>query len=144
MFGLIMGAVALGAAVIGGITSAVATSKQSKALEEQARANQAQVLKETEETVGDIRLEGGQFASMQKAMIGASGVSMKSGSPLATIMDTQQKIEKDISRVRQGGEFEAGQYAAQAESLKKTRPWQIGTSLFNTAYKVGSAGATFF
>lgn len=144
IFSVIMGAIALGSAVIGGITSAVAGWKQSKALEEQAEANAAQVAIETAQQIADIREEGAELAGTQRAMIGASGVSLKTGSPLAVLRDTQRGIQKDIKRVQQGGEFEAGQYTKQAQTYRKTRPWQLGSSLMNTVYQVGSAGATFF
>lgn len=154
MFALIAGAIAAGAALIGGITSAAAASQVSKAQQEMAEANRAQAIKEarqieeaTQLQISDLRTQQKRFMGQQKALIGKSGVLLTSGSPLALVAETSRMAAEDVRRLSLAGQmeketrlFEASQFGEQAEMYRKSRPWQIAGSLLGGI----ASGASMF
>ena len=101
--------------IVGGIFgSGKASSEQKKAYREskeaQIRAYQYNVgatEKEIEqvkylgqETRADIRREGGATKRAQSAAMGASGAVIGTGSPLMTMTETAESIERDLLRMR--------------------------------------------
>jgi len=145
---------AAGAALVGGIISAAATSQQSKAEEEMALANQTQAEKEAGQIreayglqLSDLKTQQARFMGQQKAMIGKSGVKLTTGSPLELLAETSRVHAEDVRRLKLAGEIEAGgrafeasQYGKQAEAYRKTRPWQVAGSLFGS---IGQASSYF-
>ena len=142
---MIWAIIAAGAAIIGGAVSAVAGSKESKAREAMARSNEAQAIKEAgqieeayEWKASDLKTQQARFRGHQKAVIGKAGVELSSGSPLALQAETARMMSEDVRRPSLAGQwekearlFEGSQYGEQADMYKKTRPWQIGGSLFS-------------
>jgi len=126
---LIAGVIAAGAAIIGGISSAVATSKASKAQEEAAETQAGQVREEYQWKVGDLKTQQARFRGNQKAVIGKAGVELSSGSPLALQAETSRMMAEDVRRLKQQGEWSAETLESEAEMYKKTRPWQVAGSL---------------
>lgn len=138
MFAFIIGAIAAGAALIGGALKAKALSDESKAEEAAAREEAQQTRQRTEFQVEDLQLQQKQFAGTQQAMIGRSGVKLTSGSPLALIGETSRRMTQDVSRLRQQGEWDAEAMEAEADVLKKTRPYQVWGSLLGSLASAGS------
>jgi hypothetical protein len=138
MFAFIIGAIAAGAALIGGVLKAKAASDESKAEEAAAREEAAQTRQATEFKVEDLQLQQKQFAGTQQAMIGRSGVKLTSGSPLALIGETSRRMSQDVARLRQQGEWDAEAMEAEADVLKKTRPYQVWGSLLGSLASAGS------
>ena len=134
----IIAAIAAGAALIGGLFKAKAASDQSKAEEAAAREEARQTRIETEWKVGDLQLQQKQFLGTQQAMIGRSGVKLSSGSPLALISESSRRMSQDVSRLRQQGEWDAEAMEAEADVLKKTRPYEVAGSLLGTLAFAGS------
>ncbi len=128
---LTMAIIAAGAALLGGVASAVAVSKESKAKEEAARSAADQVRKETQWKIGDLQTQQKQFMGTQQAMIGRSGVKLTSGSPLALMGETSRRMAEDVRRMYQQGEWDAEAMLEEADLYKKTRPWQVGGSLLS-------------
>jgi hypothetical protein len=130
--------IAAGAALIGGALKAKAASDESKAEEAAAREEAEQTRQATEFKVEDLQLQQKQFAGTQQAMIGRSGVKLTSGSPLALIGETSRRMSQDVSRLRQQGEWDAEAMEAEADVLKKTRPYQVWGSLLGSLASAGS------
>lgn len=128
MFWLFAG-LAAGAALLGGAVKAKAASEESRAKEAAAREEALQVRKETEWKVGDLQLQQKQYAGQVTARIGASGVKISSGSPLALQAENARRMTQDVERLRQQGEWEAEHLEAEADIYRRTRPYQVGGSL---------------
>jgi hypothetical protein len=143
----VLGAIAAGAAVIGGITRAIGTAKASKAAEEQAEQNAAFARGEAKQlarargmAVGDIGRAVGTTVGKIRSVAGASGVKATSGSPLAAINLSYANAERDKARAQlqynmeiAGRRHEASQYSQQAQSEKDTRFWQVSSSILGSA-----------
>ena len=106
---------------IGGMAGSAKAAEQSEAayeasLEEKSRAykfNIGQTKEEIgqikyagQETRADIRKEGDQFLRGQAAAIGASGAVIGVGSPLMTMIETAESIERDLLRTQRLEEME--------------------------------------
>ena len=120
---------AAGAAILGGVASAVAGSQASKAQEEAAETQAGQVREEYQWKVGDLKTQQARFRGNQKAVIGRAGVELSSGSPLALQAETSRMMSEDVRRLKQQGEWSAETLESEAEMYKKTRPWQVAGSL---------------
>ena len=129
MFALI--AIAAGAAILGGVASAVAGSQASKAQEEAAETQAGQVREEYQWKVGDLKTQQARFRGHQKAVIGKAGVELSSGSPLALQAETSRMMSEDVRRLTQQGAWEVEALESEAEIYKKTRPWQVAGSLLS-------------
>ena len=127
MFALL--AIAAGAAIIGGVASAVATSKANKAQEEAAETQAGQVREEYQWKVGDLKTQQARFAGHQRAVIGRAGVELSSGSPFALQAETARMMAEDVRRLKQQGEWSAETLETEAEMYKETRPWQVAGSV---------------
>lgn len=153
MLGLLAG-LAVGATILGGIFKARQTKKESEAREEEARWQAAeiraeseraagQVRKETRWRISDLKTQQRQFMGRQKVLVGSSGVMLTSGSPLSLFTETARRAQEDVRRLEQqgaydvetiltGAKYEAGAQERAAEYYRRSRPWQIGSSLFGT------------
>lgn len=114
----VIGVMGLGLGIIGTVGGMIGSSEaaaQSEAaykasLEEKVRAygfNIGQTETEIEqvkyagqETRTDIRREGDQFLRGQAAAIGASGAVIGVGSPLMTMTETAENVERDLLRTQ--------------------------------------------
>ena len=126
---LVFGAIAAGASLLGSAMNAVGTYKASQAQEQEAREAARQTRLETGWKIADLQVQQKQFRGTQMALIGRSGVSLSSGSPLALMGETSRRQIEDVRRLKQQGEWEAESLLTQAEMYKKTRPWQLAGSL---------------
>jgi hypothetical protein len=116
-------------------------AKQSASLAERDAANQR--------AASQIRAENYQEEARRKmatmrARYAGSGVTME-GTPLLTLMESAREREKDLQRIRWGGEAQASTYEGEAglrrmmgEQSYKQGIMGAGTSLLSGASKIGS------
>lgn len=134
----ILGLIAAGAGLLGGIMNAVSTAQASQAQQEeavaqaelaesqaaqltaQAQETAGQIRKETEWKIGDLQTQQRQFMGQQKVLIGRSGVKLSSGSPLALLTETSRRAGEDVRRMWQQGEWGAENVLAQASMESET------------------------
>jgi len=147
--GILAGILALGGAVIG----AIGQVKASTSAEEQALSNETQALKEAQQlaqaramAVGDIGRAAHKTVGSARAVIGASGVKLTTGSPLAAVNQSYANAERDISRTRQQYNYEIGarqheasQYGSQAQAERKTRWWNFAGTILSGGAQMASA-----
>jgi hypothetical protein len=130
---LVLGAIAAGAQLLGGIFGAIGLSQQSQAQEQEAEAQAqlaeqtaaaeraraeeiaGQIRQETEWNVADLETQQRQFRGQQVALIGRSGVRVSSGSPAALLAETGRRQGEDVRRLRQQGEWTAQGVLEEAE-----------------------------
>jgi len=72
-----------------------------------------------QEARAETRREGEQAIRGQAAAIGASGASIGAGSPLMTMVETSESLERDILRLRRLEEMEVEKKESQIEFMEQ-------------------------
>jgi len=90
----------LGLNFLGGLQRRKAEREQRKTIKQLALTDIAAIQTKLQEDIGDIERTGASFKHEQRAMIGASGVKLSSGSPLALLQKTDVGIGRDIQRLK--------------------------------------------
>ena len=160
-------ALAIGAAVAGvaaaastalGVAGAVEQSKQAEA---NARAQEAQmnynkrveeleasrVEAEAAENARRQRMEAEKLKAQQRALLGASGAAMNSGSPLAVLGQTALDEELKVQDIHYSGARQAANHTEQAKMFgyqaavaRAQRPSAAGTALTIAGNLAGGVG----
>jgi hypothetical protein len=73
-----------------------------------------------------IEEQGERFQAEQATRFAKSGVMIDSGSPLATLMDTAVRIERNAMKTRLSGEWDAGGLTPQRRLTTRWRSPVIG------------------
>ena len=124
--GAVLSAVGATVGAVGGTVGAVEQHKQAeanaKAQEAQANYNKrleereaARVEAETAENARRQREAAEQLKAQQRALLGASGAAMTSGSPLAVLGQTAADEEMKVQNIHAGGAAEANKHREQAK-----------------------------
>lgn len=91
---------------------------QAAAMESQASIYEAQAADARKRAAREERLmreQGERVKGRQRAVLGASGVSLSTGSPQDLLADTQRSIEMDAWTIRENAGREAWGYQSQAK-----------------------------
>lgn len=120
-------AIAAAASIAGAAMSASSAIQQGKAAkaasEFQAGIMQQQADRERQEAAAkedDFRVDASRMMARRRALLGARGVEIGEGSPLAVTEDMAGEIELQALRIRNGGELNATRLTQQA-SLERFR-----------------------
>ncbi len=100
----------------------------------EGEAGTARAVAAREEEVHRAKLQ--RMLGTQKALYGAAGVDIASGSPLLTMMSTAEEGEREAEFIKYGGEVNA------TEKLNEARANRYYGKQASTAGKIG-AGSTF-
>lgn len=148
----VLGVLGLGIGVAGLVGSSKAAEQSEAAyeasLEEKIRAYEFNIGQKKEEigqlrykggeTRADIRREGEQFMRGQAATIGASGAEIGVGSPLMTMTETAESIERDIIRTQRLEEMEIKKRRQEIKFMKgEIKELTPATATGPTAFKQG-------
>ncbi len=101
----------------------------------EAEAGVARAGAAREEEVHRAKLQ--RMLGTQRALYGAAGIDITSGSPLLTMMSTAEEGEREAEFIKYGGEVSA------TEKLNEARANRYYGKQSSTAGKIG-AGSTFF
>ncbi len=89
----------IGRSIIGGEQQKVREKEERKLMQASSLQDIATLQIQTDKYLTDIQEKGAAFKHEQKAMIGASGVKLTSGSPLAMLQKTDTGIQRDIDNL---------------------------------------------
>jgi hypothetical protein len=102
-----------------------------------------------------VEEQGKRFQAQQATGCAKSGVMLDSGSPLATLMDTTIRVERNAMKTRLAGEWDAGALdssasaydtmasnSAMAGVYKAAGSFLSGASAMQGAYNPGGGGVT--
>lgn len=110
---------------LGAVTSAYGAYAQGQAqgaaMDAQAKIYEAQAADSQRRAAREERLmreQGSRIKGRQRAVLGASGVNLSTGSPMDTIADTQRSIEMDAWTIRENAGRESWGYQSQASISK--------------------------
>lgn len=114
---------------------------RNNAIIQERMANDA--LKRGEDEERKHREQVAQFASAQKAKMGASGVIISDGSALRTLEDTAYMGELDALTIRNNAEREAYGYRVNAQNFRddarmtrRSRNWEMADTILTGGTKV--------
>jgi hypothetical protein len=116
-----------GSSIMGGLAKSSAMQKQ--AVQNRIAAVWSRI--KAEDDADTIREQGRRFQSNQAAGFAKSGVLIDSGSPLATLMDTSIRIERNALKTVLHGDQEAGNYEATASSLMSGAKSAVTTGILS-------------
>lgn len=110
---------------LGAVTSAYGAYQQGQAqgaaMEAQAKIYEAQAADSQRRASREERLmreQGARIKGRQRAVLGASGINLSTGSPMDVIADTQRSIEMDAWTIRENAGRESWGYQSQASVSK--------------------------
>jgi hypothetical protein len=119
---------------------------QKKAADVSARLAEQQAANErraAEIRAENYRAEADRRMATMRAQYAASGVTME-GTPLITLMNTARNVEKDVSRIKWGGEARANAFEGEAGLQRMIGKQKYaegvmgaGTTLLTGASKIG-------
>ena len=118
--------------IIGGFAAADAQRNQAS----QARIAAVRRRLRASDDARMIEEQGNRFQANQAVSFAKSGVTLDSGSPLATLMDTAINVERNALRTRLAGEWDAGGLDSTASAYDKMASNSILAGIFG-------AGGTF-
>jgi hypothetical protein len=146
-------AISAGGAVAQGIGSANAGAAANDAAKRNsllADAAAGDALARGNKEAADYRLKAGKVVGTQRAMIGASGVDVGSGTAANISQDTKAIADLDVATIRNNAAREAWGYKTQSSNMLKegeqalsASQWQAGGSLLTGGANVigGAADA---
>ena len=154
---LIMSGIGLGMQAVGGASAASGQRReadfQAGQLEREASLTdsaRADVLRRGGQAAGQARMDGSQVIAAQRAIAGASGVAVDSGSVLDLMADSRlmsefdaQTLENNAAREAWGLEVESQRQRQQAGFVRRTGKAQEASTLLTTGGRVaeGAVGA---
>ena len=129
---LALGAVQAGTQIYSGYKQKQAADQNADLMRQQAAFQRDS----TYEQSANVNKQGETFKGSQLAGVAQSGVKIDKGSPLALLRETDKRIQKDVSRIRQSGDRALESGNNQANQLE-----QQGQDAFNASL---ISGATSF
>lgn len=146
-------AIAIGATIIGGVTSADGAAKQGQAQYQAAMyqsqvatrnsqiasANAAYTTQQGEVAEQDNRQQGAQLRGTQRATQAGLGQTLDTGSAGNIVSDTARAAEVDALRIRQEASRQALSFEQQSQDF--TAQGQLDTSQANQALSAGKTNA---
>lgn len=90
------------------LASGIASSEAQRGQATQSRIAAVRRRLRASDDARMIEEQGGRFASSQAAGFAKSGVLFDSGSPLATLMDTAVRVERNAMKTRLAGDWDSG------------------------------------
>ena len=135
--------------VYSAVSSNQAQSRAAHREEKRANAAAARAREIAGQKAEDFRRRSIAALGSERAARGASGITME-GSPLLTYYENMKNYERDIERIKEGGEVEASGWLAKAYESRQSMPSDAGlyagigstlltgaTSVFETGQKAG-------
>ena len=126
------------ALMIGGaLLGAAGQSQEADAEVEAAEYNAAVDLEQGRAEAERIRRQGKRDIARQKVNIGKSGATTE-GSPLLALAESAKFVELDAQHALVGAEQSASLEQKKARSIRKAKPYNVGSTLLSSAARIGT------